>query len=121
MFESLLDIAAVVSILIKFGHDDIIEDRSLFVAFLNELGITINNRKATSASLYNATQEITQKQREAIINEALDSYLNDVSLLHAEVKAGRDSLTNGKAVPNEEVESYFSAKRADLKRMVVRK
>ena len=59
--------------------------------------------------------------REAIINEALDSYLNDVSLLHAEVKAGRDSLTNGKAVPNEEVESYFSAKRADLKRMVVRK
>lgn len=69
MFESLLDIAAVVSILIKFGHDDIIEDRSLFVAFLNELGITINNRKATSASLYNATQEITQKQREAIINE----------------------------------------------------
>ena len=59
--------------------------------------------------------------REAIINEALDSYLNDVSLLHAEVKAGRDSFTNGKAVPNEEVESYFSAKRADLKRMVVRK
>ena len=59
--------------------------------------------------------------REAIINEALDSYLNDVSLLHAEVKAGRDSLTNGKAVPNEEVERYFSAKRADLKRMVVRK
>lgn len=69
MFESLLEIAAVVSILIKFGHDDIIEDRSLFIAFLNELKITINGKKITSSSLANATQEITHKQREAIITE----------------------------------------------------
>ena len=59
--------------------------------------------------------------REAIINEAVDNYLKDVAQLRAEVKAGRDSLANGKALSNEEVELYFSAKRATLKGMAGRK
>ena len=59
--------------------------------------------------------------REAIINEALDSYLNDVALLRAEVEAGWNSLAEGKAVPNEDAERYFSAKRAALKCMAGRK
>lgn len=69
LFETLAEIAAVVSILIKFGHDDIIEDKHLFIAFLNELGITINGKKVTAGNLFNLTQDITNRQKEQLISE----------------------------------------------------
>lgn len=69
MLEDLKDIIAVVSILIKFGHDDILENKALFIAFLNELGMTISNKKVTATSLYNATQEITHRQRRELVSE----------------------------------------------------
>ncbi|AZU98719.1 anti-sigma 70 protein [Acinetobacter phage vB_AbaM_PhT2] len=69
VFETLAEIAAVVSILIKFGHDDIIEDKNLFIAFLNELGITINGKKVTAGNLFNLTQDITNRQKEQLIAE----------------------------------------------------
>ena len=71
LFETLCEITAVVSILIKFGHDDILENKNLFIAFLNELGITINNKKVTQASLFNLTQDITNRQKEQLIDEFL--------------------------------------------------
>ncbi|ADG60146.1 anti-sigma factor [Acinetobacter phage Acj9] len=70
-FETLCEIVAVASILIKFGHDDILEHRPLFIAFLNELGITVNARKVTSASLFELTQDITNRQREQLISDFL--------------------------------------------------
>ncbi|EQA7786866.1 hypothetical protein ACX818_001460 [Acinetobacter baumannii] len=69
LFETLCEIAAVASILIKFGHDDILEDKNLFIAFLNEIGIRINDKKVTSASLFNLTQDITNRQKEQLIQE----------------------------------------------------
>lgn len=38
MYELLADIMATASILIKMGRDDILDDRKLFVEFLNQLG-----------------------------------------------------------------------------------
>ncbi|QGT54007.1 anti-sigma factor [Acinetobacter phage vB_AbaM_Konradin] len=69
VYETLAEIIAVVSILIKFGHDDILEDKNLFIAFLNELGITINDKKVTAAGLFNLTQDITTRQKEQLIAE----------------------------------------------------
>lgn len=71
LFETLCEITAVVSILIKFGHDDILDNKHLFIAFLNELGITINNKKVTATSLFNLTQDITNRQKEQLISEFL--------------------------------------------------
>lgn len=69
--ETLAEIIAVVSILIKFGHDDILENKALFIAFLNELGITVNAKKVTATSLFDLTQDITNRQRENLISEFL--------------------------------------------------
>ncbi|AEJ90211.2 anti-sigma factor [Acinetobacter phage ZZ1] len=74
LFETLQEIIAVASILIKFGHDDILENKALFIAFLNELGITIGNKKVTATSLWNLTQDITNRQKEALIEEFLSGH-----------------------------------------------
>ena len=69
LFDTLCEIVAVTSILIKFGFDDILENRNLFIAVLNELEITINDKKVTSANLHMLTQEITTKQKKQLIEE----------------------------------------------------
>lgn len=69
LFETLAEIIATASILIKFGHDDILEDKNLFIAFLNELGFTYNEKPLTKTSLHNMTQEITYKQKEALVRD----------------------------------------------------
>ena len=63
LFNTLAEIIAVASILIKFGFDDILENHNLFIAYLNELEITIQGKKVTSANLYMLTQEITTSQK----------------------------------------------------------
>lgn len=69
LYENLAEIMAVVSLLIKFGFDDIIEDQKLFIAFLNEIGITINGKKVTQGNLYNLTQDITTSEKKRLIEE----------------------------------------------------
>lgn len=69
VFDTLCEIVAVTSILIKFGFDDILENHNLFIAFLNELEITVNGKKVTSANLHMLTQEITTKQKKQLIEE----------------------------------------------------
>ena len=69
LFDTLCEIVAVTSILIKFGFDDILENHNLFIAFLNELEITVNGKKVTSANLHMLTQEITIKQKKQLIEE----------------------------------------------------
>ena len=62
MYNILADIIATASILIKFGHDDILENQRTFVAFLNELGFkTVEGRPITLTNLFNMTQDITIK------------------------------------------------------------
>lgn len=69
LFDTLCEIVAVTSILIKFGFDDILENHNLFIAFLNELEIIVNGKKVTSANLHMLTQEITTKQKKQLIEE----------------------------------------------------
>ena len=69
LFSTLAEIIAVASILIKFGFDDILENPNLFIAYLNELEITIQGKKVTSANLYMLTQEITTSQKKQLIEE----------------------------------------------------
>ena len=69
LFDTLCEIVAVTSILIKFGFDDILENHNLFIAFLNELEIAVNGKKVTSANLHMLTQEITTKQKKQLIEE----------------------------------------------------
>lgn len=71
IFQTLCEIVTVVSVLIKFGRDDILDDKALFIAFLNELGITINGKKINSENLYEMTQDITNRQKEELIEEFL--------------------------------------------------
>lgn len=68
-YETLCEIAATASILIKFGHCDILENNRLFVAFLNELGINFEGKKITTERMHEMTQEITHKQKKALIEE----------------------------------------------------
>lgn len=68
-FETLSEIVAIISILIKFGFDNIIEDKTLLVAFLNEAGVRYKNRLISKSTLFNLTQDITTKQHNQIIEE----------------------------------------------------
>lgn len=67
--ETLGEIIAVISILIKFGFDNIIEDKSLFISFLNELKIKINGNFVTKENLYELTQDITTREKSELIEE----------------------------------------------------
>lgn len=69
LFETLCEIAAVISILIKFGFDNIIEDKHLFVAFLNELGIRYEGKRITWHMIQNMVLDITNRQKEQLIRE----------------------------------------------------
>lgn len=69
LFETLCEITAVVSILIKFGRDDILDDKKLFIEFINQLGIRLEGKKITATSMFNMTQDITVRQREQLITE----------------------------------------------------
>ncbi|ADI96486.1 AsiA anti-sigma 70 protein [Acinetobacter phage Ac42] len=70
MYNILADIIATASILIKFGHDDILENQRTFVAFLNELGFkTVEGRPITLTNLFNMTQDITTREKDKLIEE----------------------------------------------------
>ena len=69
LFDTLCEIVAVASILIKFGHDDILENRELFIAFLYELGIRYKNTKISDIVLSNMILDITNRQKEKLIHE----------------------------------------------------
>lgn len=68
-FETLSEIAATASILIKFGHCDILENKPLFISFLNELGFKADGKKLTSDRLFELTQSITTKEKLKLIEE----------------------------------------------------
>lgn len=70
-FETLMDISATISILIKFGRDDILDTRAEFIAFLNELGFKHNNRALSSTALSNMALDITTTQKKILIEEFL--------------------------------------------------
>lgn len=70
MFETLSEIAAVISILIKFDRDDILDNKDLFIAFLNELGIRIDGtRKINASNLRTLSEDITVRQKRQLIEE----------------------------------------------------
>ena len=68
-FETLSDIAATISLLIKFGQDEIIENKPLFISFLNELKFKYNGRKITSDRLFEMTQDITIQEQKLLIEQ----------------------------------------------------
>lgn len=51
--NDLKDIFAVASLLIKFQADHILEDRHLFVEFINELGFRTRNNKRFDLTTFN--------------------------------------------------------------------
>lgn len=67
--DTLGEIIAVASILIKFGFDDILESTSLFMEFLNELGIKINNKRVTPYALNRLINDITVGQKKKLLEE----------------------------------------------------
>lgn len=70
MYEVLAEVIAVASILIKFGFDEILENKAHFIAFLNELNIKTEKGAAITAhTLFTMTQEITVQQRKQLIEE----------------------------------------------------
>ena len=68
-FETLADISATVSILIKFGRDDILDSRVEFIAFLNELGFRYCGKLLTSTALSNMALDITTSQKRKLIDD----------------------------------------------------
>lgn len=67
--ETLGEIIAVISILIKFGFDDIIENKPLLISFLNELRIKIDGKDVTIKGLENLTLDITTREKRELIEE----------------------------------------------------
>lgn len=69
LYETLAEIIAVASILIKFGHDDILENKELFIEYIHELGIKYNGKKISAYILSNMVIDITNRDKERLIQE----------------------------------------------------
>jgi hypothetical protein len=68
--EVVLDICATASILIKFGSCHILENQSLFIAFLNESGFrTVSGKEFTKMSFRQMFDRLTYKERLFVIGE----------------------------------------------------
>lgn len=67
--ETLGEIFAIISILIKFGFDEIIENKTVLVAFLNELKVKINDAKITQYTLTKLTESVTDAEKAELIEE----------------------------------------------------
>ena len=68
-YETLADIIATSSILIKFGHDDIMENMSLFVEFLGELGFKVDGKRINEYLFKKMVQSLTKNERSDLIEE----------------------------------------------------
>ncbi|ADJ19565.1 anti-sigma factor [Acinetobacter phage 133] len=70
MYEVLAEVIAVASILIKFGYDEILENKVLFVAFLNELKIKSHTgAPITVHTLTTMSENITTREQRQLIDE----------------------------------------------------
>lgn len=67
--ETLSEIFAVISILIKFESEDIIEDENLFIAFINELGIRNNGKLFNRSNLKSLIKSLTEDEKKQLIEE----------------------------------------------------
>ncbi|ANM46605.1 anti-sigma factor [Morganella phage vB_MmoM_MP1] len=61
------EIVTIVSILIKFECDDILDNQELFVEFLNELGLRNNGRSLSKVNMATLFERMTAAERKRII------------------------------------------------------
>lgn len=88
--ETLGEIIAVASLLIKFGFDSILENQSLFIQYLNELKIQINGKPVDKVKLENLTLDVTTKEKKELIEEFNASHKSIYTII--------ELYTNGKSL-----------------------
>lgn len=69
MIEVIKEIITVVSILIKFEREDILENQNLFIEFLNELGIKNKGRSFNKANFRHLMSSLTKEEKLKLIEE----------------------------------------------------
>ena len=79
--ETLGEIIAVASLLIKFGFDSVLENQALFIQYLNELKIQINGKPVDKVKLENLTLDVTTKEKRELIDEFNASHKSIYTLL----------------------------------------
>ena len=88
--ETLGEIIAVASLLIKFGFDSILENQALFIQYLNELKIQINGKPVDKVRLENLTLDVTTKEKKELIEE--------FNVSHKSIYTIIELYTNGKSL-----------------------
>lgn len=88
--ETLGEIIAVASLLIKFGFDSILENQALFIQYLNELKIQINGKPVDKVKLENLTLDVTTKEKKELIEE--------FNVSHKSIYTIIELYTNGKSL-----------------------
>lgn len=70
MYEALAEIIAIASLLIKFGFDEVLENKAHFVAFLNELKVkSYTGAPITAHTLTTMAESITTREYRQLIEE----------------------------------------------------
>lgn len=86
--ETLSEIFAVISILIKFESEDIIEDENLFIAFINELGIRNNGKLFNRSNLKSLVKSLSDDEKASLIEEFNTGHKAVYSLIEMHLNRG---------------------------------
>ncbi|AUM58367.1 anti-sigma factor [Proteus phage phiP4-3] len=86
--ETLSEIFAVISILIKFESEDIIEDENLFIAFINELGIRNNGKLFNRSNLKSLIKSLTEDEKKQLIEEFNMGHKSTYSIIEMHLNRG---------------------------------
>lgn len=86
--ETLSEIFAVISILIKFESEDIIEDENLFIAFINELGIRNNGKLFNKSNLKSLVKSLSDEEKAKLIEEFNTGHKSTYSLIEMYLNRG---------------------------------
>lgn len=86
--ETLSEIFAVISILIKFESEDIIEDENLFIAFINELGIRNNGKLFNKSNLKSLVKSLSDEEKTKLIKEFNTGHKSTYSLIEMYLNRG---------------------------------
>lgn len=69
MLDTVREIINIASILIKFECEDILENKALFIEFINELGLRNNGKMFNKSNFAKLIEQLSDEEKTALIEE----------------------------------------------------
>lgn len=74
--DTIKEIITIASILIKFEREDILEDKNLFIEFINVLGLRYKGRYFNRQSFTNLINSLSEHEKQELLEDFNTGYKN---------------------------------------------